>query len=89
MKPEVECAPCLFKWIYERTAVLADEGKRFQLTGSVLGVLATEQNSVASVGSISNKITDSIHDSILASVKYYEKLKLRANEAADGLLPAA
>ena len=89
MKPEAGCAQCILKWVYERAAASASEEERFQLVRSILTVLSTEFYSAANVGSLCNKVTDSVHQFMFDSAKYYEGLKLKSNRLVDGLLPAA
>lgn len=89
MKPEAGCAQCILKWVYERAAASASEEERFQLVRSILTVLSTEFCSAANVGSLCNKVTDSVHQFMFDSAKYYEGLKLKSNKLVDGLLPAA
>lgn len=89
MKRDAECAPCLLRWVYERASVLAGKEKRLQLMRGILSVLSTEFYSVTNLGLLSNKVTDSIHEFMLASARHYEELKLNSNKVADGLLPAA
>ena len=89
MKPCLECAPCMLKWIYERAAVLASEEECFQLIRRILSVLSREFCSVSNVGLLCNKTTESISEFIFASAEYYEELKFKSNKLVDGLLPAA
>lgn len=89
MKPDLECAPCLLKWVYERSEVLVNGEKRFQIIRRITGILSRKFNSEANVGLISNKVTDSIDEFISNSAEFYEGLKLKSNQLADELLPAA
>ena len=87
MKSELECAPCMLKWYYERVAVLASEEERFRIVRSILGVISREFYPAANINSICNKLTDPIREFILASAKYYDELKLKSNKLAAELLP--
>ncbi len=86
MKPKLECAPCLFKWVYERSEVALSEKKRFQLIKRIMAVLSREFPPEMNVGELSNHITDSIHEFLLQSSKYYEEHKLKSNKLAKELL---
>lgn len=86
MKPDLECAPCLLKWVYERSEVLVSEKRRFQLIKRIMAVLSREFSSGVNVGDLSNHITDSIHDFLLQSSKYYGEHKLKSNKLAKELL---
>lgn len=89
MKPDVECAPCLPKWVYERAGIFASEEKRFQLTRSILKTLSTEFRPEANLGLITNKIIRVIGEFLLQAAPYYDKLKSRSNRTAKRLLPPA
>lgn len=89
MRPELECAPCIFKWIYERAGVLADEERRFLLSRSILRTLSKEFCSGANLGSICNRILETIDEFMLSSAQYYEPFKLKSNQHAKELLSAA
>jgi uncharacterized protein with ATP-grasp and redox domains len=89
LKPDVDCAACILKWVYERARVLAGEKERFHLIKDILGVLSREFCSESNVGLLCNKTTESISEFIFASAEYYEELKFKSNRLADGLLPAA
>ena len=89
MKPDVECAPCILKWVYQRAGVLASEEERFHLIKDILSVLSREFCPVANVGLLCNKTTESICEFIFASAQYYEEIKSESNKIVDGLLPAA
>lgn len=89
MKPDVDCAACILKWVYQRAGVLAGEKERFHLIKDILGVLSREFCSESNVGLLCNKTTESICEFIFASAEYYEELKLKSNKPVDGLLPSA
>lgn len=89
MRPGLECASCMLKWVYERAAVLASEEECFQLIRRILSVLSREFCSASNVGLLCNKTTESIREFIFASAEYYEGLKFKSNKLVDGLLPAA
>ena len=85
MKPDVECGPCLLKWVYERSGVLAGEEHRFRLMKDILQVLSREFHPSINVGWLSNRIVDSIHEFVIDSAAYYEGLKLQSNKLAEDL----
>jgi uncharacterized protein with ATP-grasp and redox domains len=89
MKPQVECVPCILKWLYERAAVLASEEKRFQLSRTILTLLSQEVNPRANLGSISNKIIRAIDEFTQDTAEYYQGLKQKTNQLAKELLPNA
>jgi uncharacterized protein with ATP-grasp and redox domains len=89
LKPDLECAPCIWNWVYERAGLLISEERRFQLSRSVLGMLSQEFYTGANVGLISNKITAAIDEFIFNSAEYFEGFKLRSNQLAKELLSAA
>ncbi len=86
MKPKLECAPCLLKWVYERSEVALNEKSRFQLIRRILAVLSRELFPGMNVGDLSNHITDSIHEFLLQSSKFYEEHKRKSNKLAQDLL---
>lgn len=89
MKPELQCAPCLLKWVYERAGILAGEEKRFQLTRSILKTLSTEFHPETNLGLITNRIIGVIDEFILQAAPYYDKFKSRSNQSAKKLLAPA
>jgi uncharacterized protein with ATP-grasp and redox domains len=89
LKPDLECAPCIWNWVYERAGLLISEERRFQLSRSVLGILSQEFYAEANAGLISNKITAAIEEFIFNSAEYFEGFKLRSNQLAKELLSAA
>ncbi len=89
MKPDVDCAACILKWVYQRAGVLAGEKERFHLIKDILGVLSREFCSESNVGLLCNKTTESICEFIFASAQYYQEIKNESNRLVDGLLPAA
>lgn len=89
MKPELECAPCLFKWVYERAGVLADGEKRFQLIRSLMETLSQEFHSEANLGLITNRMIEAIEEFIFQSVPYYDEFKSKSNQFAKELIPSA
>lgn len=89
MRPDLECGPCLMKWVYERSGVLANQEKRFQLIRNILEVLSLEFDPTANVGWLSNRIINSIHEFVIDSAAYYEGLKLQSNKLAEDLLKSA
>jgi len=89
LNPDIECAPCTLKWIYERAEVLADEESRFQLSRSILRALSQEFCSDANLGSVTNKVIDVIDDFKSYSAEYFEFFKFISNQHARELLSAA
>lgn len=86
MKPDLECAPCLLKWVYERAGILAGEERRFQLIRSILKTLSREFHSGANLGLITNRIIGPIEEFILQVAPYYDNFKSRSNQTAKKLL---
>ena len=84
----MECAPCILKWVYERAGILATEKGRFQLVRRISEILPREFDSETNVGSLSNRITGSIHEYLSHSASYYEDLKLKSNQFVRKLLPS-
>lgn len=89
MKPDLECGPCLLKWVYERAGILAGEEKRFELIRNILTVLSREFQSTVNVGWLSNRIINSIGEFVFDSANYYEGVKLQSNKVAKELLSSA
>lgn len=89
LKPDLECAPCILKWVYERAGILATEKERFQLVRRISEVLAGEFSSETNVGALSNRITDSISEFLSNSSNYYRDIKRKNNQLAHQLLPSA
>ncbi|MGZ3590624.1 MAG: damage-control phosphatase ARMT1 family protein [Thermodesulfobacteriota bacterium] len=89
MKPDLECAPCLLKWVYERAGILASEERRFRLIRSILKTLSREFDSEANLGLITNRIIGVIEEFVLQAAPYYNKFKSRSNQTAKRLLPPA
>jgi len=89
LKPELECASCTLKWVYERAGVLAEREDRFLLSRSILKTLSKEFHSTANLGAMCNKVVEAAEQFMLASSKYYKPLKRESNRLAKELLPAA
>jgi hypothetical protein len=89
LRPDLECAPCILKWVYERAGILATEKERFQLVRRISKILAREFDSETNVGSLSNRITDSINEYLAHSADYYGGIKLKSNQLVRRLLPSA
>ncbi|MGQ9647768.1 MAG: damage-control phosphatase ARMT1 family protein [Thermodesulfobacteriota bacterium] len=89
MRPNLDCAPCILKWVYERAGILATEKERFQLIRRISEILAKEFDSETHVGALSNRITDSIGEYLSQSARYYEKIKRNSNQLVRQLLPCA
>lgn len=89
MKPLTECAQCILKWTYERTASSASEDQRYTLMRTVLGVLYEEFIPSGNVGLICKRTVDAVHESVLSSATVYDGIKVETNRTAEKLLPAA
>jgi len=89
LKPDLECAPCILKWVYERAGILATEKERFQLVRRISKIVARDFHSETNVGALSNRITDSISEFLSNSANYYRDIKRRNNQLVHQLLPSA
>jgi len=89
LQPDLECAPCILRWVYERAGILAAEKGRFQLVRRISRILAREFHSETNVGALSNRITDSISEYLSNSANYYGGIKRRNNQLVHQLLPSA
>lgn len=89
MKPSVECAPCILKWVYERTSSSADEEKRYVLMRTIMDVLSHELIPSGNVALISKRILDTLNEFVLAAEAHYSGIKVRTNHVAEELLPAS
>lgn len=89
MKPLPECAQCILKWTYERTAPSASEGQRYELLRALLGVSCREFQPERNLGLIANRTLDVVSEYISASAAFYDEIKKKNNQAAEALLPAA
>jgi uncharacterized protein with ATP-grasp and redox domains len=89
MKPLVECAPCVLRWIYERTQSSAGEAQRYALMRTILGALSREFSSSGNLGLICNRTLDEVSEFVLASEAHYNGIKAKTNQAVEELLPAS
>lgn len=89
MKPELECASCTLKWVYERAGVLFDDEGRFSLSRCILKTLFQEFYSDVNLGLMCNKIVESTGESIVHASQYYDPFKHESNQHAKELLPPA
>jgi uncharacterized protein with ATP-grasp and redox domains len=89
LTPDLECAPCILKWVYERAGILATEKERFQLLRRISRILAREFHPETNVGALSNRITDSISEYLSRSASYYRDIKRKNNQRIHELLPSA
>ncbi len=89
MKPELECAPCLHIWLYERAGVLTDHETCFQLSRSILRILSEEFRSDVNLALLANKTIEPIEEYVVQSSQYYNPFKLKSNQHARELLPEA
>ena len=83
MKPRVDCAPCMLRWIYERTASSVGEDQRYELMRTILGVLSREFIPSENLGLISDKTIDAVSEFVLASAAYYNEIKVKTNRAVE------
>lgn len=89
MRPDLECAQCLLKWLIERVAVLGGEQACYEAVRSVSKVISDEFNPMANVGSLANRSIEKADNLIVASVAYFQKIKSRNNQIARRMLPVA
>jgi damage-control phosphatase, subfamily I len=89
MKPLAECAQCILKWTYERTAPAASEQQRFELIRTLLGVLSREFMPEGNLGQIANRTLEAVNEYIWDSAAFYDGIKKKNNQAAAALLPPA
>ncbi len=89
MKPELECAPCLHIWLYERAGVVADKETRFQFSRSVLSILSEEFRSEVNLALLANRTVEPIEEYVIQSSRYYDPFKLKSNQHAKELLSRA
>lgn len=89
MKPELECAPCLHIWLYERAGVLTDNETRFQLSRSILRILSEEFRSDINLAHLANRTIEPIEEYVIQSSQYYNPFKLKSNQHAYELLTKA
>lgn len=89
MKPELECAPCLHIWLYERAGVLTDREIRFQLSRSILRILSEEFRSDINLALLANRTLEPIEEYVIQSSQYYNPFKLKSNHHAKELLAEA
>jgi uncharacterized protein with ATP-grasp and redox domains len=89
MKPQLECAPCTLKWVYERAGVLFDDEGGFPLSRCILKTLSQEFYSDVNLGLMCNKIVEATGESIVHSSQYYDPFKHKSNQHAKELLSPA
>jgi len=89
LKPELECAPCLHIWLYERAGVCANHEIRFQLSRSILRTLSKEFRSEVNLALLANRTIEPIEEFVLQSSQYYDPFKLKSNHHAKELMPKA
>ena len=89
LRPNLECAPCILIWVYERAGILSTGKGRFQLVRRISRVLAREFHTETNVGALSNRITNSIRDYLSDSANYYRDIKRRNNQKVYQLLPSS
>jgi damage-control phosphatase, subfamily I len=89
MKPLAECAQCILKWTYERTAPAASEQQRHELMRTLLDVLYREFMPEWNLGQIANRTLEAVNKYIWASAAFYDGIKKKNNQAAEALLPSA
>ena len=89
MKPLIDCAPCIIRWIYERVSSAATEEQRYALMRTMMEVLSHEFIPSGNVGLISKRILDTLNEFVLAAEARYSGIKVGTNHVAEGLLPAS
>ena len=89
MKPFIDCAPCIIRWIYERVSSAAKEEQRYALMRTIMDVLSHEFIPSGNVALISKRILDTLNEFVLAAEARYSGIKMRTNHVAEGLLPAS
>ena len=89
LQPDLECAPCIFKWVYERAGIRATEKARFQLVRRISKIHARQFHAETNVGALSNRITGSIGEYLSNSASYYRDIKRKNNQLVQALLPSA
>ena len=89
MKPFVECAPCIIRWIYERLSSSAAEDQQHALMRTIMEVLSYEFIPSGNVALISKRILDRLNEFVLAAEAHYYEIKIRTNHVVEGLLPSS
>ncbi len=89
MKPFAQCAPCILKWTFQRTANFLDESQKVKLMNTLMGVLHNEFSENQNVGLIAKRTLDAVHSRVLAAKAVYDPIKKASNDAASALLPEA
>ena len=89
MRPDLECAQCLLKWLIERVAVLGGEQACYKAVRSVSKVISDEFNPMVNVGSLANRSIETAENLIMVKADYFEKIKSRNNQIARRVLPVA
>jgi uncharacterized protein with ATP-grasp and redox domains len=89
LKPELECASCLLKWLMERIAVLGPEGDCYHVVRTVTGMLSGGFYPAANLGSLANRSLEMAGELIADSAKHFDKIKTGNNQLAQLTLPAA
>lgn len=89
MKPDGECAHCMLRWVYERTAISAGQTERFQIMERALRALSQQLSPTVNLGVLSNRCTDAVYEFLRAAAKHYDSLKLKSNQAARDLMATA
>jgi uncharacterized protein with ATP-grasp and redox domains len=89
MKPFIECAPCILKWVYERSSSSANEEQQHALMRTIMGVLSQKFLPSGNLGLICKKALDAVNEFVLAAEAHYSGIKMRTNHVAKGLLPSS
>ena len=88
MRPSLECAACVFTWVYERTASHVEEAMRPRLSEAItLAVYSRPETE--NIGLLCNKAVYSAGDIESSRYAFYAAFKQRSNERAATLLPFA
>jgi uncharacterized protein with ATP-grasp and redox domains len=89
LKPYVDCAPCILKWIYERLEAPLSETDRFAVLKRVMSVLSTDLEPSANLGDLCNKCLGTVEEFFFATGPGYQAFKIKCNQAARDLLEQA
>lgn len=89
MKPELECASCLLKWLIERIAVIGRDSECHHVIRSVSRVVCNGFYPTANVGSLANRSIEIADKLIRDCAEYFERIKSGNNQLARQALPVA
>ncbi len=89
MKPELECASCLLKWLLERIAVSGRDSDCYHVARSVSGMLCERFYPAANLGSLANRSIEIADGLVMVSTEHFDKIKSGNNQLARRTLPPA